>query len=67
LILTDKGCEQRAALDLQPDGLPSLTLRGKDVVSRVRLRVLVGGSPVLTLMDQNGKVAWSPQNVSSKP
>ena len=67
MILNDKGCKRRAALDLQPNGLPSLTHRDKDDVSRVRLRVLLDGSPVLTLMDQNGQVTWYPQNVPSEP
>ncbi|WP_342347620.1 hypothetical protein [uncultured Nitrospira sp.] len=58
LTLYGEDCKRRVALEVQSDDLPSFVLRDHLDIPRVQVVLNKDGSPLVRLLDANGKGMW---------
>lgn len=58
LTLYGEDCKRRVALEIQNDDLPTFVLRDHRDTPRVQIVLSKDGSPLVRLMDANGKGVW---------
>ncbi len=58
LTLYGEDCKRRVALEVQSDDLPTFVLRDHLDTPRVQIVLSKDGSPIVRLLDPNGKAVW---------
>lgn len=58
LTLYGEDCKRRVALEVQSDDLPTFVLRDHLDTPRVQIVLSKDGSPLVRLLDPNGKAMW---------